>query len=175
MKNPKEQFSQIYDQYIEKIYRFVYLKVNSQEIAEDIVSKVFLKGWEAYQKSQTPMANDQNLIKNPGAFLYQIARNMVVDHYREKGRTKVVSADLSPQIADPATSAHDKAILSADIGVIKTAILGLKKDYQDVIIWHYLEDMPIAEIAKAMGKPAGTIRVMLHRGLKDLKEIIKET
>ena len=49
MNSPKEQFSQIYDQYIEKIYRFVYLKVNSQEIAEDLTSKVFLKGWEAYQ------------------------------------------------------------------------------------------------------------------------------
>ena len=45
-----EQFSQIYDQYIDKIYRFVYLKVNSQETAEDITSKVFLRGWEAYKK-----------------------------------------------------------------------------------------------------------------------------
>ena len=78
------------------------------------------------------------------------------------------------QIADPKTSAHDKAILSADVSVIKTAIQGLKKEYQDIIIWHYLDDMPIAEIAKTLGKPAGTVRVMLHRGLKDLKALIKE-
>jgi len=167
MNNPKEQFSQIYDQYIDKIYRFVYLKVNSQEIAEDITSKVFLKGWEAYQ-------NQGDNIKNPGAFLYQIARNTVIDHYREKGRTRIVSADLAPQIVDPETSAHDKAILNADISVIKTAIQGLKKDYQDIIIWHYLDDMPIVDIAKTLDKPAGTVRVMLHRGLKDLKDIIKE-
>lgn len=167
MNNPKEQFSQIYDQYIEKIYRFVYLKVNSQEIAEDLTSKVFLKGWEAYQ-------NQGDSIKNPGAFLYQIARNMVIDHYREKGRTKTISADFALQIADPKASSHDKAILNADISVIKTAIQDLKKEYQDIIIWHYLDDMPIAEIAKTLGKPAGTVRVMLHRGLKDLKDIIKE-
>jgi len=168
MDSLNEQFGQIYDQYIAKIYRFVFLKVSSQEVAEDITSKVFLKGWEAFQSPKTE-------IKNPGAFLYQIARNAVVDHYREKGRAKVVSVDASPQIADPGTSAQDKAILNADIGVIKLAIQKLKKEHQDIIIWHYLDDMPINDIAQLVGKPAGTVRVMLHRGLKDLKDIIQES
>jgi len=168
MDNNREQFSQIYDQYIEKIYRFVYLKVNSQEIAEDITSKVFMKGWESFQKQESE-------IRNPGAFLYQIARNVVVDYYREKGRTKIISVDSSPEIADPGTNIQDKAILSADINLIKTAILKLKKDYQDILIWHYLDDMPIDQIAKTLKKPAGTVRVMLHRGLKNLKDIINES
>ena len=168
MDSLNEQFSQIYDQYIDKIYRFVYLKVSSQEIAEDVTSKVFLKGWEAFQSQNKE-------IKNPVAFLYQIARNAVVDHYREKGRSKVVPIDASPQLADPGTDAQDKAILSADIGVVKEAIQKLKKDYQDIIIWHYLEDMPISEIAELLGKPEGTVRVALHRGLKDLKDIIQES
>ena len=167
-----EQFSKIYDQYIDKIYRFVYLKVNSQEVAEDITSKVFLKGWEAYRK-QFEIKNLKFKIKNPGAFLYQIARNAVVDHYREKGRTKVVSVDDSPEIADPGTNSQEKAILNADINVIKKGIQKLEKEYQDIIIWHYLEDMPIANIAELIGRPAGTIRVMLHRGLNDLRDIIQ--
>jgi len=166
-----EQFSQIYDQYIDKIYRFVYLKVSSQEIAEDITSKVFLRGWEAFQGGPEGTPSD---VKNPGAFLYQIARNAVVDHYRDKGRSKIVSVDDSPEITDPGTNAQDKAILSADITNIKKAIQKLKKEHQDIIIWHYLEDMPIANIAKLLDKPAGTVRVMLHRGLKDLKDIIQE-
>ena len=115
MNSLNEQFSHIYDQYINKIYRFVYLKVNSQEIAEDITSKVFIKGWEAFQAPKDE-------IKNPGAFLYQIARNAVIDHYREKGRSKVVSADASPEIADPGTNSHDKAILKADVDTIRKAI-----------------------------------------------------
>lgn len=166
MDSTNEQFSQIYDQYIDKIYRFVYLKVNSQEIAEDITSKVFIRGWEAFQSPKEE-------IKNPGAFLYQIARNAVVDHYRERGRTKTISADASPQIADLGVNAQDKAILSADVSIIKKAISKLKKEHQDVIIWHYLEDMPIAGIAELLGKPEGTVRVILHRGLKDLKDIIE--
>ena len=53
MESISEQFSQIYDQYIDKIYRFVYLKVNSQEIAEDITSKVFIRGWEKFRIQNT--------------------------------------------------------------------------------------------------------------------------
>ena len=161
--NQSEQFGEIYDQYIDKIYRFVYLKVNSLEIAEDITSKVFLRGWEAYEKSQ---------IQNPGAFLYQIARNAVIDHYREKGRTKTIFQDAVPEAIDPGLDLHAKAVFSSDVDIVKQALQKLKKEHQDIIIWHYLEDMPIAEIAKLTGRPAGTIRVMLHRGLKELKDFV---
>ena len=166
MKSPKEQFSLVYDQYIDKIYRFVYLKVDSQETAEDLTSKVFLKGLEAYQKDQK--------INNPGAFLYQIARNTIIDHYRENDRTKTMPAEFIGQIADPKTNLYEKAVFSESIETTKLAIQNLKKDYQDVIIWHYLEDMPITQIAEILNKPAGTIRVMIHRGLKSLKDKLIE-
>lgn len=157
----REQFSEIYDQYIEKIYRFVYVKVSSQEIAEDLTSKVFLNGWEAYNKSQ---------IDNPKAFLYRIARNTVTDHYRERGRTKTISADFALYNIEDRTNLEEKAFLDSDFQQVKKAINSLKDDYQDVIIYHYIDDMKIPEIAQIMEKPEGTIRVMLHRGLKALKK-----
>ena len=165
MIDPKDQFSQIYDQYIDKIYRFVYLKVNSQDVAEDVTSKVFIKAWKAF-------CEPNFVLKNPGAFLYQIARNAVIDHYREKGRQKTVSVDAGQEIADPGTNAQDLAILSADVEVIKKAIQKLDKEQQDIIIWHYLDDMPIADIATLLGRPEGTVRVMLHRALNDLKDLV---
>jgi RNA polymerase sigma-70 factor (ECF subfamily) len=167
MDSKNEQFSLIYDQYIEKIYRFVYLKVNSQEVAEDVTSKVFLKAWKSY-------SDEKNQIGNIGAFLYKIAGNAVIDHYREKGRSKTISSEIAPELVDSRINLQDKAILSADIDNVKKVIQSLKKEYQDVIIWHYLEDMPIPEIAELMGKPEGTVRVMLHRGLKSLKDMIQE-
>ncbi len=166
MSGSKEQFSRIYDQYIEKIYRFVYLKVSSQEVAEDLTSKVFLKGWNAYQKGEK--------IKNEGAFLYKIARNTVIDHYRERDKKKTVSIDYVAPIADPRTSLYDKAILSDEIESVKAAIHRLKKDYQDVLIWYYLEDISAAQIAELMDKPVGTVRVMVHRGLKCLQDELKK-
>ena len=164
MNNSREKFSQIYDQYIDKIYRFVYFKVSSQEIAEDITSKVFLKGWEAFQSQATGEG-----IINPSAFLYQIARNTVIDHYREKAKMKVISAEITPQIVDPGAGLEEMAILSSEFQEVKLAIQNLKQNYQDIIICHYIDDMKIPEIAGVMGKPEGTIRVMLHRGLKALK------
>lgn len=162
MDNSREQFSLIYDQYIDKIYRFVYLKVNSQETAEDITSKVFMKGWKSFQNNQE--------IKNVGAFLYQIARNDVIDHYRSKGEAKVVSQDAVPQIIDESVNIHKKAEINAEMEKVRLAIKDLKQDYQDVLIWHYLDGMNTEEIAQLMAKPVGTVRVMIHRGLKALKE-----
>jgi len=165
MDKTREQFGRIYDQYIDKIYRFVYLKVSSEETAQDITSKVFIKGWEAYQKG----------VKNPGAFLYQVARNSVIDYYREKGRTNTVSSDLIDELPDSKKSIEENAIFAGDVNLVKTALLKLKKNYQDVLIWHYLDDMPISQIAENLNKKEGAVRVMLHRGLKDLKEIIQES
>ncbi|MBI1866399.1 MAG: RNA polymerase sigma factor [Candidatus Staskawiczbacteria bacterium] len=166
MDNYQEKFSQIYDQYIDKIYRFVYFKVSSQEISEDITSKVFLKGWEAFQSQGSG-------ILNPSAFLYQIARNTVIDHYREKAKIKVISTSLAPQIVDSGMGLEEKAILSSEFQKVKLAIQNLKQDYQDIIICHYIDDMRVPEIAEIMGKPEGTVRVMLHRGLKALKKEIE--
>ena len=169
MSNPKKKFGKIYDQYVEKIYRFIVLKVNSQETAEDITSKVFLKGWEAFKKSEN---REQKTIDNPQAFLYQIARNLVVDYYRERGRTQIVSAEYVPQIADPKPGLEEKAQLSSDLDITRQALQNLRENYQEVIIWHYLDDLSISEIAKMLNKPKGTVRVTLHRALKNLKKEI---
>jgi RNA polymerase sigma-70 factor (ECF subfamily) len=139
------------------------LKVSSEEVAQDITSKVFLKGWEAYEKSA-------DNIENKGAFLYQIARNSVIDFYRDRAKNLVVSTDLSLQIADKKDNLHEKAIQNFDIELVKSAIQNLKQDYQDIIIWHYLDGLEVPEIALAMQKPTGTVRVMLHRGLSALKK-----
>lgn len=167
MNNSNEKFGRIYDEYIDKIYRFVYLKVNSQEIAEDITSKVFTSGWESYKNNQT--------IGNIGAFLYKIARNNVIDYYREKGKMKLISPDSLQKVIDTKVNLHEEAVLNADIELVKSAIFNIEnKDHQDVLIWHYLDDMPISEISEILNKPEGTVRVMLHRGLNSLKNELRE-
>lgn len=164
MKNPKKVFSQIYDKYVDKIYRFIFLKVNSQEIAEDLCSETFLKGWQAFK------GNPQK-IENPPAFLYQIARNLVIDHYRQKDRTQFVSTDSVP-IIDPRTDLEEKSLLGSDLEIIKTALTNINQDYQEVIIWHYIDDLSINEIAKMLNKSEGAVRVRLHRALKALRKTV---
>ena len=166
MGNQKKEFSKIYDKYVDKIYRFVFIKVNSKDITQDLCSEVFLRCWEVYKKDDTK-------IDNPGAFLYRIARNLVIDHYRDKGKANIVSPDSLP-IPDPSPGLEEIAFQNSDLNRIKLAIADLKEDYQNVIIWHYLDDFPIQEVAKMLNKSEQTTRVTLHRALKALKGRIKE-
>ena len=160
MNDFEDIFNEIYNQNIEKIYRFVYLKVSSQETAEDLTSEAFLRIWDV-------MSNGQKL-DNPRAFLYQIARNLVVDFYRERGKVKIVSTETI-QITDARPDLEEKAILSSDIEGIKQALANINEDYQDIIIWHYLDDLSVPEIAQITGKSEGATRVTLHRALKSLQ------
>ncbi len=162
MDNLRKVFSKIYDQYIDKIYRFTFLKVNSHEIAQDLCSETFLRTWEKFKQGKG------NPIENPGAFLYQTARNLVIDHYREKGKAQVVSAELT-SIIDPREDLEEGAIFSFDLHIIKTALTELKDDYQNVIIWHYLDDLSIPEVSKLLDRSEEATRVLLHRALKVLR------
>jgi len=164
MADPRKDFSEIYDKYIEKIYRFIFLKVNSQDIAEDLTSETFLRVFESFKT---------NNIENPQAFLYRVARNLVTDHYREKGRTQIVSADYV-SVVDPEENLEKKAILNSDMEQVRFALNSLKEDYQNVIVWYYLDDLPIVEVARMLDRSEEATRVLLHRALKALKNEIKE-
>jgi RNA polymerase sigma-70 factor (ECF subfamily) len=163
MANKRKEFSKIYDRCINKIYRFIFLKVNSEEIAQDLCSETFLRGWESYK-------NKPN-IENPSAFLYRIARNLTIDYYREKGRTNFVSPEIVP-IVDPTPGIEEKVVFNSDLDQVKLVLANLKENYQNVIIWHYLDDLPIPKVAKMLDKSEEATRVTLHRALKALKNEI---
>jgi RNA polymerase sigma-70 factor (ECF subfamily) len=163
MENCEKKFSRIYDQNIDKIYRFVFIKVSSQEIAEDLTSRVFINCWDVFRQ-------DENKIENPRAFLYQAARNMVTDYYREKGRTNVISAEFTPNLADPRTNLHERAIINADLDKVKSVIKDLSEDYQNVVIWHYLDGLSVRETAQLLDRSEEATRVLLHRALNSLRE-----
>ena len=86
-------FGQIYDLYFKKIYKFVYYRVGHKEIAEDLAEDVFIK---AHTKLKS--------LKDPGLFtgwLYQIARNAVIDYYREKSLRLIYKQSKIPWNTTP--------------------------------------------------------------------------
>jgi len=163
MPNLKKAFSKIYDQYIEKIYRFIFLKVNSKETAEDLTSETFLKCWEAFKEKE---------IENPQAFLYQIARNLIVDHYRQKEKFQTVPIENNP-ISDPRQNLQEASNLNLEIERVRTALSKLKDEYQDVLILYYLEGIPVRKIAKILDRTEIATRVLIHRALNSLREELK--
>ena len=157
----KKTFNHIYDTHIDKIFRFILFKVESQEIAQDLCSEVFTRTWKSIKQGTN--------IENPSAFLYKVAKNLIASHYREKDRTRTLALDDCKEIQDPNADIGQEAVLRSDLNTVRRAMVNLKQDYQDVIIWHYIDDLSISEISKVLNKPEGTVRVQLHRALKSLR------
>ena len=159
MDEQQEHFSKIYDEYVPKIYRFIYLKVSSRELAEDLSSEVFTRVWKGFTKTE---------IDNIQAFLYKVARNVLADHYRSQ-KVNVVSIEKVTTILLEDSSLESEAEIHSDMELIHKALIGLKDDYQGYIIWRYLDELSVSEIAQITGKPEQSVRVGVHRALKALK------
>lgn len=172
----QEAFGRLYDTYIDSIYRFIYLKTSSKEDAQDLTSQVFLKTWEAIPEAKPRgKLSTGKSIRNFRAFLYQIARNLVIDYWRERGQKGDVlgkAADIAETAAvieDESQNLEEKLKFASDIAQVKEALDKVKGDYKDVIIWYYLDELSIPEIAQILGKSKGAVRVMMHRGLNALR------
>ena len=174
MGNPRRKFAKIYDKYVNKIYRFIYLKVDSQETAEDLTSQVFTKGWERISK----IKNQKSEIRNIPAYLYQIARAEISNHYRRGAKFQIISTEANPiadsQLTDPQPTAEESFKLQSDIEIMKASLSQLNDDYQNVIIWRYLDGFSFKQIGQIMERPEGTVRVMVHRALKELREKMEQ-
>jgi len=166
MRDRREEFERIYNENIDRIYRFVLIKVNSKELAEDLTAETFIKAWNVFKKAQK-----KDSLLNPRAFCYQIARNLIIDHYRLKSRFTFVPLDFP--LADPKNKIHEMAIINSDMEMVMNSILNLKSDYQDVIIWRYVDELSIEEIASLLGKSEEATRVMIHRAMSSLRKVIE--
>lgn len=165
----KEAFGQLYDFYAPKIFRFVRLKVSSQTLAEDLTSESFLRIWEYLQQE------GKEVEKSFQALLYTIARNLVVDSYKRKSYRELSLDDDFTKFLFSKQSADRKDIISKEqLYDIHKSILAIKEEYQDVIIWYYVDDLSVPEIAKIMDKSQGAVRVLIHRALIALRKHLQE-
>jgi len=163
MDKAQEKFSQLYDSCAEKIYRFVFLRVNSKELAQDLASEAFAKCWESFKK-------DPDGIDNPRAFLYKIAKNLVADHYRRDSKIQTVSPDcVESQLVDTKVDFEQKAVVASDMEAVRRALATLNEDYQNAIVWRYLDDLSIKEVSHLLDRSEEATRVLLHRAMKDLR------
>lgn len=160
-----EVFSQVYQTYVERIYRFVFFKLATREDAEDITSQTF---FQALNYLVRPDAQVENL----SAFLYRVARNQVADFYRARGSylSDLEIGELSDTLADTGLDLSLDFDQQIDLETVKVALKNLNPSYQDAIIWYFVEEQSIAEISQILEKNQGTVRVLIFRAIKSLKE-----
>jgi len=165
-KRDPDAFSKLYDFYIEPIYRFVYFKLSNKEDSEDITSEVFLKAWNYLISEEKEVNNFRQLI-------YRIARNRVIDVYRERAKKSECSIETI-EIAATDNIIHSIELAEEKVELINT-IKKLKHEYQEVIHLRYVEGLSVRDIAVILDKKYANVRVILHRAIKKLKELSVRT
>ena len=163
-KHDPDAFGEIYDEYAEKIYRFIFFKVSSEQEAEDLSSEVFLKAWN-YLIGEKP-------VKSIGALLYTIARNRVIDYYRQRKAEIEITEDMAKIMPDDGSIAELEK--KADLGRVYKALGKLKDEYREIVVMRYLDDLSVSEISSIIQKTQNNVRVLLHRSISTLKDILEE-
>lgn len=155
-----QAFGQLYDKYIEKIYKFIYFKTHHKETAEDITSQVFTKALEKIKSYRPDKATFSG-------WLYAIARNAVIDHYRtQKTESNVEDAwDLS----DGKNLAYDTDA-RLQIEQISKYMKELNSVQRDIVIMRVWQGLDYREIAGALGKSEANCRMSYMRGISILKD-----
>jgi RNA polymerase sigma-70 factor (ECF subfamily) len=160
-----EAFGRLYDMHVDRVYRNIYYRVGNEADAEDLTQQVFFKAWQAidrYKKMASPFI----------AWLMTISHNLVVDFYRTRKDKAYLEAEI---LADDSTPNPERAAeASFEQQRLRRAILQLGGDEQQVVILRFIEGFEFAEIASILKKKEGNIRVILHRALVKLRNILEK-
>ncbi|MBD3270482.1 sigma-70 family RNA polymerase sigma factor [Candidatus Peregrinibacteria bacterium] len=158
-------FGEIYDIYVEKIYRYIYFRAEKAD-ALDITENTFLKAWENLKKYKKREGSTFT------SWIFRIAHNLVVDHHRFKKDTVAIDPSISDQKNESNPEFVTEQAISRD--GIKKALQKLKKPYQEVLTLAYLNELSNTEVARILGKSEGGLRVLKHRALQEMKKLLEE-
>jgi len=163
-----QAFTELYESMVDPIYRYIFFRVNQGELAKDITAEVFFRCWKdlTNEGSQT--------VKHLKAYIYIIARNLVIDHYRLSAKEKTVP--LQDALAHPdEKNTHSAVEIQLESEYILRLIQRLKQSYQEILVLKHIEEFSLAEISNIIQKsPVGT-RVLLHRANQALKREYEKT
>ena len=158
-----EAFGSLYDIYADRIYRHIYYRTSNIEDARDLTQEVFVKAWQGlpkYKRTKTPFLG----------WLFTISHNRVIDYYRTKKDYAYLNNEI---VMEDREKRPDKLVEDQFTQQeVRRAILKLPEDQQQVILMSFIEGFEYNEIAEALNKSEGNIRVIVHRALKRMREIL---
>lgn len=169
-----EAFGQVFDATYDTVFRFVYFRVHSRQLAEDLVA-------EAYLRALGRLAHVTRSSVSPAAWLITIARNLVFDHFKS-GRYRLevlVDTFRDPAYTDTRTTLDAVAIGATDhddATQLWTAVRDeLTGDQRDVLVLRFLTGLSVAETAAAMGREVGAVKALQYRATLRLARVLAGT
>ncbi|HAQ02511.1 hypothetical protein A2467_01280 [Candidatus Nomurabacteria bacterium RIFOXYC2_FULL_36_8] len=166
-KNTKSTFEAIYKSESDAIFRFCLLRVSSREQALDITQETFLRLWQS-------LLSDKEILNNK-AFLFTVARRLIIDWYRKKKSLSLDSMmsereDSTYDIVDEKT-VDDKLTIGIEGRYLLEKINDLEPSYRDPLYLRFIEDLSPGEIGKILNISANAVSVRINRGIIELRKI----
>lgn len=154
------EFGKLYNFYVQKIYQFIYFKTHQKEVAEDLTSTTFMKALQGIRKFDAQKASFKT-------WIYHIARNTVIDHYRSDHPTKDLEDawDLKDKTDIPLTTDQEMK-LKAVQKYLKT----LKSEQREIILLRVWGGHNFEEISEIMGKTEAACKMTFKRSIDKLRE-----
>lgn len=158
-----EAFGVLYEQYAEVIFRYIYSHLDNRLDAEDLTEEIFFRAWKAL-----PKYDERGLPFS--AFLFRIARNSLIDYYRKH---KVVQSIDDLELRSHETGPEETVAASIESHDLRKTIAELREDYRNVLIFRFLSGLSPDETAQVMQRSVGAVRVLQHRALSSLKNLLE--
>jgi len=158
-----EAYGVLYDQYAEVIFRYVYSHLENRLDAEDLTEEIFLRAWRAL-----PKYDERGLPFS--AFLFRIARNSLIDYYRQR---KVVQSIEDVELQSHEPGPEETVEVQIENRNLRETIARLREDYRNVLIFRFLSGLSPEETAQVMQRSVGAVRVLQHRALSALKDLME--
>jgi RNA polymerase sigma-70 factor (ECF subfamily) len=162
-----EAFGQIYDRYVDLVFRYAYHRLGDRALAEDLTSETFVRALRRLA-SLTYQGRDV------GAWLVTITRNLILDHLKSsRHRMEVVTDDLRQ--ADRATDGPENTVLDRlTSAALLRCVRQLGAEQQECVVLRFLHGLSVAETAAIMGKNEGAIKALQHRAIRRLATLLPE-
>jgi RNA polymerase sigma-70 factor (ECF subfamily) len=164
----QDDFIRAYDEYSDALFRYCYYRVYNRERALEIAQDTFMKAWEYVSKTDKE-------IENLRAFLYKIAKNLLIDESRKKKIRPTSSLDdLQEKGFDPGKDPTGAMKTLIDNRETLKAIEQLEPKYKEAVWLRYMDDMSVKDIAVVLEDNENNVSVKIHRGLKQLRNLIEQ-
>ncbi len=166
-KGEAEAVSLLYEAHQPAIFRYVWIRLRERQAAEDLTGEVFLRMLEAlprYRSSTTPFR----------AWLYRIARNLVIDWSRRTGQVRLAAPEEAPADSDPADDPEHKVEARLSVEALQAALTQLEISQREVVTLRFLAGFSLHETAAAVNKTEAAVKALQHRGLAALNQILNQ-
>jgi len=163
--NTHKKFIAIYDELSDALFRHCVLRISDRERAQELMQDTFTKTWEYLAKGET--------ISNLKAFLYRTLHNLIIDEYRARPRSAHSSLEqLIEDGYEPVDHCGARTEHSAEARIAVEAIQKLGESYRDVLLFRYVDELSVQEIARIVGESENVVSVRIHRGTAQLRELL---